>query len=81
LIVSPILAARETIFQFIKNDLVKGIFDTLYYILPKTSELGSITQALVKKEQIVSFQPFYTSAAFMLLTFGLSIFIFRKKDY
>jgi ABC-2 type transport system permease protein len=81
LIVSPILAARENIFQFIKNDLIKGVFDVLYYILPKTSELGSITEALVKKQTIESMQPVYSSAAFMVLIFGLSIFIFRKKDY
>lgn len=81
LIVSPILAARETIFQFINNQVIKSIVDGIYYILPKTAELGAITENLVKKQEIVSFQPVYTSAAFMVVTFALSILFFRKKDY
>ncbi len=81
IIISPILASRNEIFQFVNSSFLKGILDVLYYIFPQTDDIADITQALVKGDKIASFKPIFVSTAFMVLTFGLSIFIFRKKDY
>ena len=81
IIISPLLASRETIFEFIRNGFIKTILDVLYYIVPQTDDLGGITLSLVKGEAIKSLSPIYTSIVQMILIFGLSIFIFRKKDY
>lgn len=81
IIVSPILAARGEIFHFVNNNTVKAVLDVLYYLFPQTTEISNITKALVNGETIETFRPVYTSALYMVLTFGLGIFTFRKKDY
>jgi len=81
IIISPILANRERLFEFIQNGFIKGILDVLYYIVPQTDDLGNLTKQLVKGEAIESFKTIYVSIAHIILTFGLSIFIFRKKDF
>lgn len=81
IIISPLLSAREQIFEFIHNGFIKGILDVLYYIIPQTSELSQLTSKLVRGENITSMSTLYVSSVFTILTFGLSIFIFRKKDY
>lgn len=81
LIISPILAGRAQIFEFVNNNTIKAILDILYYVFPQTQEIGRMTSDLVNGEVITTFRPIFTSSALMVLTFGLSIFIFRKKDY
>ena len=81
ILLSPLLAGREFIFSFIHNDFVKGLLNLLYYIVPQTKDLGDMTSNLVRGAAIESYRPVYVSLAFIILTFGLSIFIFRKKDY
>ncbi|MEE9430156.1 MAG: ABC transporter permease subunit [Melioribacteraceae bacterium] len=78
---SPILNARESISMFLDNSFIKSIMDVLYYIVPKTSELGSITTSLSLGGEIDSFQPIWTSLLFIILTLYFSILIFSKKDY
>ncbi|OGU56740.1 MAG: hypothetical protein A2V66_04760 [Ignavibacteria bacterium RBG_13_36_8] len=78
---SPILAARDKIFLLIDSTFVEGLLEGLYYILPKTNELGVITQNLAMGANITDYQPIITSLLFMILNLTLSIIIFSKKDY
>jgi ABC-type transport system involved in multi-copper enzyme maturation permease subunit len=80
-ILSPLLAARREWGVIIHNDFIKSIVDLLYYIIPKTSEMGTITKELALGNQIQNFQPVFSSFLFMILTLVLGIFIFNKKDY
>jgi ABC-type transport system involved in multi-copper enzyme maturation permease subunit len=80
-ILSPLLEARKSWGQIIHSDFVKSVIDMLYYIIPKTSEMGTITKELAVGNQIQNFQPIFSSFLFMILTLVLSIFIFNKKDY
>lgn len=80
-ILSPIFNARDSISLFIKNPFFNSIMDVLYYITPKTSELGSITTELSMGYGTTSYQPILTSFAFLVLVLYISIIIFNKKDY
>lgn len=80
-IFSPLLLARENIYILLDNKFIEYILDGLYYLVPKTSELGSMTANLAAGGSIGSFQPIISSFLFMILSLGLSIFIFNKKDY
>ncbi|MCF6270900.1 MAG: ABC transporter permease [Melioribacteraceae bacterium] len=80
-IFSPILSSRDTIFAFVDNKIVSGIFSLLYYLVPQTSDLSSINTDLAVGNYISSALPLFTSTAYIILIIGLSIFIFRKKDY
>ncbi len=83
IILSPILfAAKDKFYGLISSSLVKSLIDIFYYIIPKTSELlGGITNDLVSGKSITNYQPILTSLAFLILTMGISISIFRKKDF
>lgn len=80
-ILSPILNARDNISLFINNSVFNSIMDVLYYIVPQTSELGSITTELSMGYGISSIQPFIFSSIFLVLILYLSIIIFGKKDF
>jgi ABC-type transport system involved in multi-copper enzyme maturation permease subunit len=80
-ILSPILAARDTITLFAKSKAVSIVLDILYYIIPQTSDLGEVTTDLAAGGGMGNPESIYISAVFIILTLGLSIFIFSKKDY
>ncbi len=81
MIFSPVLLGREEIAILIDNKFVEYLLDALYYLTPKTAELASITTDMATGDFSFDYMPFITSAAFMILSLGLSIFIFSKKDY
>jgi ABC-type transport system involved in multi-copper enzyme maturation permease subunit len=80
-ILSPILSARDSISYFLNSPIWEKILDVLYYIIPKTSELGSATTELSIGYGISEYQPFLTSLVFLILVLYASIIIFNKKDY
>ncbi|MBU2507844.1 MAG: ABC transporter permease [Bacteroidetes bacterium] len=80
-IFSPILSAKDSISSFINNGVVTFIIDVMHFIVPKTSELGSITANLAAGVSISDIEPFATSLIILILNLVLSIIIFNKKDY
>lgn len=80
-IFSPVLQMRDKIYPLMDSAVMENIIDGIYYLIPKTSELGSITANLAAGGTIATYQPIISSFLFMILSLGLSIFIFSKKDY
>lgn len=80
-ILSPLLANRQELFLVIDNSFVQGIITTLYYIIPKTTELGKIVVELTDGKMIADWQPVFTTLGFMILSLGATIFTFDKKDF
>ena len=81
IIVVPILTARElTLYTFITNAGIKGVLDTLYYILPKTDDIANACSFVVENKKIAA-MPIWSSALFSLAVFTGSLFLFRKKDF
>lgn len=80
-ILSPLLSARGNIYILIDSKVAQFFIDTLYYILPQTSELGTITTDLAAGSSLIDYNPIIFSLLFMILNIILSIFIFSKKDY
>ncbi len=83
LIVSPALyTAKYTLSVLIQSSFIKGLIDFAYYFLPKTSELmGKTNYDLASGHGITNYQPILTSLLFLVLTLGISVAIFRKKDF
>jgi len=83
LILSPLLSAgRNQLGEFITSDILKGIIDFFYYIIPKTAELmGNITIDLALGKGINNWQPVLTSFAFMAAAITYAVYIFNKKDF
>jgi ABC-type transport system involved in multi-copper enzyme maturation permease subunit len=80
-VISPVLVARDTINIFLDSRFMEWLMDVLYYIIPKTSELGSLTTELAIGYGIDEWQPILTTFAFTILVLYGSIIIFSKKDY
>ncbi len=78
---SPLLSSRETIFAFVDNGLMKTIFELLYYLIPQTSDLSSITTSFAVGNPIGNPAIILTSIIYIILILYVSIFIFNKKDY
>ncbi len=83
LVLSPLLG-----FFFHNGDIfttgavTKWIVKILYYIVPQTSEVsGSITNQIVMGKTVESYNPIWVSMLFIILTMGIAISIFRKKDF
>jgi len=83
IILSPLLfVAKDKYSAFIENKFLKQLIEVFYYITPKTSELmGKVTVNLASGKGIEDYQPILTSLAFLILTMGIAISIFRKKDF
>jgi ABC-type transport system involved in multi-copper enzyme maturation permease subunit len=80
-IISPILAARDRIFEFAHNNALKVIMDVLHYFIPQTSELGTMSTVLAATGKIQDYEPVWTSLCLCILILFVSIIIFNKKDY
>jgi hypothetical protein len=55
--------------------------DILYYIIPKTSEIGSLTTEIAIGYGIDEYQPLLSTFLFLVLVLYISIIIFSKKDF
>ncbi len=80
-VLSPVLTARDTISTFLDSKIMEYSMDVLYYIIPKTSELGKLTTEIALGYGIDEYQPIITTFLFLVLVLYISIIIFSKKDY
>lgn len=83
LILSPLLViAKDRSDIFFSSDIVKGIVKSIYYFIPKTSEMMStMLTDLTAGKGITNFQPLISSFLFLALMMIISMIVFRKKDF
>ncbi|MBD3223981.1 MAG: hypothetical protein GF313_04590 [Caldithrix sp.] len=79
--ISPLLLQRDRIYALLSSKFYAYFLDGLYYILPKTAELGNLTQKVVRDATINSWMPVWSSVLFIVVTMLLSFLIFNKKDF
>jgi ABC-type transport system involved in multi-copper enzyme maturation permease subunit len=80
-IISPVLAGREKLYELTNNYTLKVFMDVLHYLVPQTSELGTISTNLAATGKIQNNEPIWTSVCLCILILSASITIFNKKDY
>ena len=78
---SPILLQRDNIYALLSSKYYGYLVDGLYYFLPKTAELGKITQQLARNIAVTSWMPLWTSLLFGIFIFAVSGYVFHKKDF
>lgn len=83
LILSPVLhLAVNNMDMFTSSSFVKGLIKVFYYIVPQTAEVsGTITRNLAIGSPVETYRPIWISLIFLVLTMGIAISIFRKKDF
>jgi ABC-type transport system involved in multi-copper enzyme maturation permease subunit len=78
---SPLLLARDKIYALLSQKIYQWLLDGIYYMTPRTTELGSITRALVAGEPITSWAPLFQSLAVGAAFLMGAIYVFQKKDF
>jgi ABC-type transport system involved in multi-copper enzyme maturation permease subunit len=83
LILSPALIFVKLQLQTLSGkELLKGVVDSLYYIIPKTSELmGTINLNVGQGKFISDFQPVLSSFLFLILVMFFCDYLLRRKDF
>lgn len=75
------LAASENIVKILTNKIYIFIIKALYWILPKTFELGNMIRLLVRNGRVENWLPLWTSLAFGGAMLFLANLYFLKKSY
>jgi ABC-type transport system involved in multi-copper enzyme maturation permease subunit len=85
---SALLAGHERIAAAVSKQWQVIVVNGLYWIFPKTAEMGQAVVALVsggqgpaRLQQSFTWLPFATTAAFALTCIGLASFLFWRKDF
>ena len=78
---SPLLLQRDAIYALLSNRIYGYILDGIYYFLPKTAELGYLTQVLVQGEPVTTWMPLWTSALFGVFMMWVSTLYFKHKNF
>ncbi len=83
LILSPALIFIKLQLQtWSGKELLKGVVDGLYYIIPKTSELmGTINLNVGQGKFISDFQPVLSSFLFLILIMFFCDYLLKRKDF
>lgn len=78
---SPMLLARDQIYALLSQKIYQWLLDGIYYLTPRTTELGKITTSLVLGEAITSWAPLFQSLAIGAGFLMAAIYVFEKKDF
>ncbi len=78
---SPLLLQRDKIYALLSNKIYGHLIDGLYYFLPKTAELGALTQGLVRGVETTAWPALWSSLAFGVFMFVVSSILFSRKNF
>jgi len=78
---SPLLLARDKIYALLSQKIYQWLLDGIYYMTPRTAELGNLTRAMVAGEPITSWAPLFQSLAVGAAFLMGAIYVFQKKDF
>ncbi|MBU8934442.1 MAG: hypothetical protein KOO62_10600 [candidate division Zixibacteria bacterium] len=76
-----ILSFHEVFHDFVGDKAIAKVGDFLYYIFPKTGEIGEIGESLAMGETVGSWMPVWSSLLFALALIWTTVLVFNRKDY
>lgn len=78
---SPLLAHREQwYYPLVRPGFGRALIDWAYRLLPKVSELQSLSDAFVRDRMISSWWPVWSTATFTIALFALAIVLLQRKS-
>ena len=78
---SPLLFERDKIYALLSKRIYQWILDGVYYLTPRTFELGNMTRAFVAGEPITNWMPLIQSLLVGTAFLTAAIVVFEKKDF
>jgi ABC-type transport system involved in multi-copper enzyme maturation permease subunit len=78
---SPLLANREkTLFLFFTSDWTRGIFNWVYRILPKNSEIVGTSESYLQFHTLGHSWPYWSTGVFIFATLALTMWTLHRKS-
>ena len=81
MIVTPILAQKNTIERLLDSEWSRNVVRVLYYALPKTSDISVIVRRLILNEPVGSWMPVWSTALFGAVVLALGLWKFRRRSF
>jgi ABC-type transport system involved in multi-copper enzyme maturation permease subunit len=76
-----LLSFHEGIRQLVSSELVTNLVATLYYIVPKTGEMGDLAVRLAIGRSVESWMPLWSSLLFAFAILYLALVVFKRNNY
>ncbi len=76
-----LLSQRDGLFGVVEWPVVEGIADVLYYVLPKTNEIGTLVLDYAGGRDVVTWLPLWSSVLFGLVLTFLTLWRFKQKEF
>ncbi|MGA2185145.1 MAG: ABC transporter permease subunit [Bryobacteraceae bacterium] len=81
MIVSPILAQKDTMVKLLSSEWSRQLWLGLYYVLPKVHDLGRITLNAIMDHTFAGWMPIWTSALFGAVALGSALYVFSRRSF
>jgi ABC-type transport system involved in multi-copper enzyme maturation permease subunit len=81
MIVSPILAQKDTVVKLLSSEWSRQLWLALYYVLPKVHDLGRITLNAILDRSFGGWMPIWTSALFGAAALGSALWAFSRRSF
>ncbi len=78
---SPMLIKRDTVYALLSNKIWQWLLDGVYYLTPRTFEIGEIVTKTVMREPIASWSPIWHSLALGVVFFSSAVLLLKRKNF
>jgi ABC-type transport system involved in multi-copper enzyme maturation permease subunit len=81
MIVTPILAQKDTIERLLSSEWSRNVVRVLYYVLPKTSDVSVIIRHLILNQPVESWMPVWSTALFGGVVLVAGLWRFQSRSF
>jgi ABC-type transport system involved in multi-copper enzyme maturation permease subunit len=81
MIISPILAQKDTMMRLLSSEWSRQVWRGLYYALPKVFDMGNMTLNAIMNHSFTGWMPIWTSAVFGCAVLLRALWVFSKRDF
>ena len=76
-----LVSFHDLLEQLTSSKLVSYIMKALYYLFPKTDQLGDMAVSLALGQPVESWLPLWSALLFSAAMMFLAVWVFRRRDY
>lgn len=80
-VAQSLLGQYRSLEAITENRILIGVVRTLYYLFPKTSEIGDIGLRLATDGVVTSWQPLWSSGLFAVGCLGVALYAFKRRSF
>ncbi len=81
MIIGIILAQKDTMVKLLSSEWSRTLWKALYYVLPKTYDVGRMTLNIITQKGVDSWMPVWSSALFAGVVLAAALALFARRDF